>query len=265
MCFTQVMETRPFLIRRSVILGPEWFKLLNCVSLRAASDSEALSSLWQRPTWMLRQWIQCVWKGTNEDSVKAVTGKWGRSKPWSRNWSFLLSLQNHMQQLPLIIHKHWHDQSHDVVYFKSGLRKQAPPSCLFWQIKLLNGRLLRGERGLKALRQSRFFFFHSTSGLKHVYVRGVLRYLFYRYLFTCCTGELRLKTSSTTLCDACREVWEKHFKMTNSTCSENIKEKCFLNSHKYFIISVRRRLLYLGSFTCSYPLIFDMGHLVSQL
>lgn len=79
----------------------------------------------------------CVQKGTNEDSVKAVTGKWGRSKLWSRNWSFLLSLRNLPQQLPLIIHKHSRDQSHDVVNFKSGFKKQAHHPGLFWQAELL--------------------------------------------------------------------------------------------------------------------------------
>lgn len=157
-----------------------FFKLSNCVSLSPASDCDSLSSLSQHPIWKLGPWIQCVWKGTNEDSVKAVTGKWGRSKPWSRNWSFLLSLRNLMQQLTLIIHKHSRDQSRDLVHFKSGFKKTGSTPGYFQLEKLLYGWLLTIERETKAVGLLTIslkcftwmkiwgnggFFFHSTSGL----------------------------------------------------------------------------------------------------
>lgn len=136
-----------FLIRLCVIWGLSGLNYWIVSVWALQADSDALSSLSQRPTWMLSQRIQRVCEGTNEDSVKAGTGKWGRSKPWSRNWSFLLSLRNLMQQLPLIIHKHSSDQSHDVVHFKSEFfRNGLPHRGLFWQAKLLNGWLLTIER-----------------------------------------------------------------------------------------------------------------------
>lgn len=50
-------------------MGLDWFKLLNCVALSSASDSDALffGGATLDPV--------CVQKGTNEDSAKAVTGK----------------------------------------------------------------------------------------------------------------------------------------------------------------------------------------------
>lgn len=56
----------------------------------------------------------------------------------SRNWSCLfypcgVSMQQQHQQLPLVIHKHGRDLSHDVGKSKSGFEEQTNNSALVWR------------------------------------------------------------------------------------------------------------------------------------
>lgn len=96
----------------------------------------------------------------------------------------------------------------------------------------------------------------------HVYIGSSVLLILVLICMLQYSAVLCLKSSSTMLCETCWEAWENTFYFKLHLQWEHFRLKCFLNSHKYFIISVR---FHFGFFTCRYHLIFDMGHLVAQL